>query len=252
VSRKGTDRFQQVGVDRLIRLEWLERTALLVLAGTDSVTIKLRLQNDLKAFFRSQDPNVRGSIDKTITILNKVWLRVPVGLEALRDDGLNLLGKIPPSEHIAVHWGMVMAVYPFWAGVAAQTGRLLDLQGSAAANHIQRRMQERFGERETVSRRTRYVLRSFVDWNVLVEAEEPGVYRSTATLSVSNSQLVMWLVEAYLHTKPNCNAALSSVIGHPSLFPFYLKGVVKSMAGNCDRVEIVRHGLDEDVVSLRK
>jgi len=69
-----------------------------------------------------------------------------------------------------------MAVYPFWASVATQVGRLLKLQGSVAAAHVQRRMRESYGERETVSRRVRFVLRSYVAWRVLRETGAQGVY----------------------------------------------------------------------------
>ena len=163
MSSSRSCRFTQIGVDRLVRLKWLEQTASLVLAGNDDATIKAILQAELKDSFRSDNPDVRGSIDKSITILLKVWLRAPAGLESLRIGGLDLLKSLPSHYHIAVHWGMVMAVYPFWASVALQTGRLLKLQGSAAATQVQRRIREQYGERETVSRRARYVLRSYVD-----------------------------------------------------------------------------------------
>ena len=71
-----------------------------------------------------------------------------------------------------------MAVYPFWSSVATQVGRLLRLQGSAAAAQVQRRIREQYGERETVARRARYVLRSYLDWGVLQETGAPGVYRA--------------------------------------------------------------------------
>ena len=69
-----------------------------------------------------------------------------------------------------------MAVYPFWSGVATQVGRLLRLQGSAAAAHVQRRVREQYGERETVSRAARRVLRSYLDWGVLQETGKKGIY----------------------------------------------------------------------------
>ena len=56
-----------------------------------------------------------------------------------------------------VHWCMCMAAYPFFGTVADATGRLLRLQGTAAAAQIQRRLRERLGERETVARAARRV-----------------------------------------------------------------------------------------------
>jgi hypothetical protein len=46
---------------------------------------------------------------------------------------------------------------------------------------VQRRVREQYGERETVSRRVHYVLRSFVDWGGLKETAEKGVYENGET-----------------------------------------------------------------------
>ncbi len=45
-----------------------------------------------------------------------------------------------------------MPVYPSWASVASQAGRLLKLRGSAKATRARRRIREQYGERKTVSR----------------------------------------------------------------------------------------------------
>lgn len=253
MSANGSCRFTQIGVDRLVRLKWLEQTASLVLAGNDAAKIKAILQADLKDSFRSDKPEVRGSIDKSITILLKVWLRVPTGLESLRIGGLELLKRLPAYYRIAVHWGMVMAVYPFWASVALQTGRLLKLQGCAAATQIQRRIREQYGERETVSRRARYVLRSYVDWGVLSEGSEKGIYNAGTCLAVDDSRLIAWLVEASLHARANGSAPLKDVIDSPRLFPFYLKQIHgENLVATSENVDILRHSLDDDLVLLRK
>ena len=73
-----------------------------------------------------------------------------------------------------VHWCMCMAVYPFFGTVADAVGRLLRLQGTAGAAQVQRRLRERFGERETVARAARRILRAYIDWGVLSETDEKG------------------------------------------------------------------------------
>ena len=70
-------RYKQIGLDRLVRLDWLEKTASLVLAGNDLSTLKEILQKELAGAFRSQNTIVRGSLDKTITILMKILANVP-------------------------------------------------------------------------------------------------------------------------------------------------------------------------------
>ena len=246
-------RHSQIGVDRLIHLSWLERTAAFVLAGNDDAAIKAILQTDLKDSFRSDNANVRGSIDKSITILLRVWSRTPADLTPLRDVGLELLQRLPQGQHIAVHWGMMMAVYPFWARVAVQVGRLLRLQGSAAAAQVQRRIREQYGERETVSRRTRYVLRSYVEWGVLAETGEQGIYRAGPPLGLDDPQLAAWLIEASLRASGNDSAPLKELADGPSLFPFRKQSTrAASLLSASLTLDILRHGLDDELVMLRR
>ena len=75
------NRFTQIGIDRILLLTWLEKTAFLSLAGNEAGDIKKILQDDLQASFRSGRTDVRGSLDKTITILMRVW---PVSYTHLR------------------------------------------------------------------------------------------------------------------------------------------------------------------------
>lgn len=130
----------------------------------------------------------RGNRDKIVTILLKTWITVPPDIEMLRVEGLRLLKILPRQNHMAIHWGMVMAAYPFWSGVAVQVGRLLKLQGAAAATHIQRRVRERYGERETAARAARRVLRSYLDWGVLQETGSRGIYCIGATQPIDDSR----------------------------------------------------------------
>ena len=133
-------RIEQIGLDRLVHLTWLEKTANLALAGNDAKTIKSILQDELAGAFRSANIEVRGSLDKTITILLKIWLMPPKDFETLRLLGLELMKQTPLNERMLIHWGMIAAVYPFWSAVAAQIGRLLRLQGTVTAIQIQLRI----------------------------------------------------------------------------------------------------------------
>jgi hypothetical protein len=195
---------------------------------------------------------VRGNKEKAITILMKIWLNVPGELEAVRDEGLELLKALPRDDQIAVHWGMAMAAYPFWAVVAANIGRLLRLQGTAAAAHVQRRVRERYGERETVSRAARRVIRSFVDWGVLSGTKEKGIYSQGHTYSIDDPRLISWLIEASLYARSNSSAAIKDLLDSPSIFPFRLMHVpAEHLVSMSPRLDLLRHGLDDDLVMLR-
>jgi hypothetical protein len=249
-----TRRTDQIGFSQRVRLEWFEQTTNLVLAGNDKATISDAFQELLKDKVSVGGQAERGNREKVITILLKTWLTVPRELESLRVEGLELLKRVPRRHHLAIHWGMVMAVYPFWSGVAVQVGRLLRLQGSAAAAHVQRRVREQYGERETVSRAGRRVLRSYLDWGVLQETGKKGVYTAGTTSSIDNPlQLIAWLTEAALHARANGSAPLKDLLDSPSLFPFRIKPVhAESLAAASPRLAILRHGMDQDVVMLKR
>jgi hypothetical protein len=248
-----TRRADQIGFSQRVRLEWLEQTANLVLAGNDKAAVNNALQALLKDKVSVGSQAERGNREKIITILLKTWLTVPNELEMLHDEGLELLQRVPRRDHLAIHWGMVMAVYPFWSGVAVQVGRLLRLQGSAAMAHIQRRVREQYGERETVSRAAHRVVRSYLDWGVLQETGTKGVYIARTTLPIDNTGLIAWLTEAVLHARANGSAPLRDLIDSPSFFPFRIKPIhAENLVAASSRLDILRHGLDDNLVMLRK
>ena len=247
-----SERASQIGFSQRVRLEWLEQTANLVLAGNDKAAVNDALQQLLKEKVSVGGQAERGNREKIITILLKTWLTVPRELEGLRVEGLELLRRIPRRDHLAVHWGMVMAVYPFWSGVAVQVGRLLRLQGSAAAAHVQRRVREQYGERDTVSRAARRVLTSYRDWGIIEEGQSKGVYTQGLRLKIDDVTLISWLGGAFLHSTSNRSAALNEFMSHPSLFPFQLKPITSGqLLSASTSLESVRHGLDEEIIMLR-
>lgn len=238
----------QIGWSQRIRLEWLQLTANLVLAGNDKDSVLESLQQDLQDQLSIGGTAKRGNREKAITILMKLWSVPPRQLQDFRNRGLKLLQDLPEEKHILVHWGMAMAVYPFWAGVAEQTGRLLRLQGQVVAAQVQRRIREFYGERETVSRAARRVLRSFADWGVLEDTGKKGVYVQGKTLYVDDPKSLGWLIEALLRADSKESASLDSLMHSPSLFPFSFSTSV-SLA-TYSGLEFMRFGLDEDMVML--
>ena len=246
------DPAQKVGIGRLVRLAWLEETASLVSAGNDKAAVHDALDLLLTDQISLGGNAPRSGREKAITVLLKTWLVVPKGLEPLRDDGLRLLNQTGGGERVAVHWGMLLAAYPFWGAVAARTGRLLRVQGRAAAAQVKRGIREEYGERPSVERAARYVLRSFVDWGVLMETDTKGVYAPAPPVSIRNPNLVAWLAEAVLRSRAVETASPRALLGGPRLFPFparFMSG--EALASHSARLDFVRHGLNEELLMLR-
>jgi len=241
----------QIGFSQRIRLEWLEKTARLFLAGNTREEIEKELQDFLEDKLSIGSNPERGAREKTITILLKIWISVPKPLEAFREEALDFLKKMPFDDHLAVHWGMTMAVYPFFASVAEQVGRLIRLQESFTLAQIQRRIREQLGERETVARAARRILSSFVDWGVLKRSAKRGNYEGTSPRPVTHRKLATWLIESVLLSSSSASGSLKSIAQVPSLFPFKVNSVNTNDLKENKRLESYRQGLDEDIIMLK-
>jgi hypothetical protein len=246
------ENLNQVGFSQRIRLEWLQYTANLVIAGNERNTIYNELRNMLKDKLSLGSNAKRGALEKAITILMKIWQNVPPGLEGLRDTGLELLKTLPRESSLPIHWGMSMAVYPFFGSVAASVGRLLRLQGSFSISHVQRRLREQYGERETVARAARRVIRSFYDWKVISETGKKGIYFPAATKKISDVPLILWLIESVLYTTGDLRGSFREITGGPSLFPFHLNQILPAQLNTSGRVEVIKHNLDEDLIFINR
>ena len=240
----------QIGFSQRIQLDWLEHTAALVLAGQTREQIDAALQGFLSDKLSVGGTAERGNREKAITILLRIWVSVPPHLKLFRDDGLQFLQRLPLREHVAVHWGMTMAVYPFFSVVAEVVGRLVRLQGTCAAAHVQRRVREQLGERETVARAARRILRCFVDWGVMQETQKKGIYQAAPVRPVFDKSLAAWLTEATLMTSGSDAGALKTLIHAPALFPFRMTSLYAADLDSYGRLGHFRQSLDEDMVTL--
>jgi hypothetical protein len=102
-----------IGYNRTVKLRWLDETVDLYVAGMAGDDIYESLRERLKDELSVGSTAIRGSREKTITLLLKTWVRVPKALQPLRDEGAKLLQGVRRSERLPFHWGMTMAVYPF-------------------------------------------------------------------------------------------------------------------------------------------
>ncbi len=130
------------------------------------------------------------------------------------------------SERLPFHWGMTMAVYPFWRVVADITGDCSGFRvrwrrpGAEAGQGVA-------GGEEVVARSARYVLRAFADWGVIDDSAGKGEYSPVPRRSTSPTR--EW---RYGCSKPHMLAAseasvdFGSLVNGPSLFPFQIGRVI--------------------------
>ena len=247
-AKRGEGRGEGIGFSQRIRLDWLDYTANAVLAGSPEGEIVTALRERLRERFSLGGDRVSGNRDKAVSILTQVWVTVPDERRPLRDEGLDLLRQADADDRMLVHWCMCMAAYPFFGAVADTAGRLLRLQGTAAAAQVQRRLRERLGERETVARAARRVLRTFIDWGVLVETGGKGLYRGTAKCVTGSGPITVWVLKAMLSAGGGTPQSPSALLRAPRLFPFEIASPPPAELEACGAFEILRHGLDHEML----
>ena len=116
-----------IGIKQAIRLEWMQKTTNLMLAGVDAKKIREDLHEFLANKKGDGTESERGKTSRTqvVNMLMNIWVSLDKQLLPFRDTSLEILRK-NPSMSLAVHWGMISATYPFWFNVALLVGRLLN------------------------------------------------------------------------------------------------------------------------------
>ncbi len=245
-------RHEAIGIKQAIRFEWMQKAANLLLAGLDAKTIRRELHEFLSDRKGNGSEGERGDTSRTqvVNMLMRIWVTPDAELVSFRDASLAFLRE-QPSMGLAVHWGMISAVYPFWFNVARQTGRLLALQDQVTQMQIINRLKEQYGDRPTVFRYARYVLRSFVAWGALNDSEAKGCYEKLLPVSVADSNLVILMFEAALHATPEGGGAMGLLLNTPAFFPFNLSVISgDTVARQTTRIEVTRYGIDDELLKL--
>jgi hypothetical protein len=232
-----------IGFDRKLQLDWLNATVGLCQENPDPNVIAEHLRLQLASEIGGTEAR-----RKTITVLLRIWVNVPTEYTNLRDEALQLASQISPQERLWLHWGMSLLAYPFFRDVAATVGQLSRLQGTLSQAQVQRRMIENWGQRTTLQRAVRRLLRTFIDWNVLQETDVRGSYEVAPPQRTENQFLALWLLECTLWANGS-ETPLTTLVQSPQLFPFDLTPYAGSLRQS-DRFVINREGLDLEMVAL--
>lgn len=247
-------RHNAIGIKQIIRYEWMEKTSSMLLAGMDEDSIRQEL-NDFLMFHKgdgSKEQRSKNTCKFIVSNLMKIWVSPDPELIGFRDSALILLSK-HPSQALAIHWAMISAAYPFWFNIALQIGRLLNLQDQVTQHQIINRLKEQYGDRQTVSRYARYVIRSFVTWGILKDSEYKGCYEKSNQFHVLNEDTSILLVEAALHAMSEGKESLKIITNSPALFAFKLPLItVEYISRNASRINIIPYGIDEEFLQLKE
>jgi len=209
-----------IGFDRKVDLAWLDAVASRVAAGATEEEVRSYL-----------------------------WRLLDEAVSGRKARPVRLLPEVAPAHRVALHWALALATYPFFADVATTVGRLLALQGNVTLAQVTRRLVELWGERSTMVRAAQRVVRSMVQWGILKDTAERGVYERAGPPMEAGGQLALILLEALLLGVSSDGMPLDQALRHPALFPFRLDLAAHDLR-RAARFRVHRQGLDMDVVGL--
>lgn len=250
-------RHESLGIKHLIRLEWMEKVVELLQGDMTGPEIRQDLDDYLSSRKQSGGVGIRGPIQYSmaVPILMRSWVKPAVELIPFVNAAKKLVRKpiLNKSERTAIHWAVLSAAYPFWFNVAVQVGRLLNLQDHITRQQIMRRLKEHYGDRQTVIRNARYVIRSFVAWGILKDTEKKGRYTSGDKITINSHQVAALLLECGLHTMAEGKATLGVLYNNPGFFIFDIPVTAgKQVCQLNPRIEVLRFGLDDELLKLKE
>lgn len=245
------DRFVKVGIQRELHLEWFEQAARFYGSGISKRDARQEIYSYLdSAPGFATSPSLQ-SKTYIANALIKSWIDPAPELSSLRNTAFKYLQEHNVNR-TAVHWCLLGAAYPFWFEVAAKIGRLLNLQDQVTQAQVVLRLKENYGDRQTISRRARYVIRSYVSWGVLKDSAIKGSYEKMTPMPITNYGLAAFMLESALNAMPEGKAALGLLLNNPGFFPFRLPVLSGDfIAQQTSRIEVVRYGLDDELLKLK-
>ena len=91
-------------------------------------------------------------------------------------------------------------------------------------------------------------MRAYIDWGVLRETEDKGLYRGAAKRTIEDVPLTLWTIKAMLFATDDTPRPASTLLRGPHLFPFELALPSFRNLETCTALELSRHGLDQEVL----
>ena len=243
-------RHDKLGIKQTIQKHWMDYVVQMMLAGLSEKEIRAELDE-----FLAKEKPYSGQVPKTHSFAKSIlasWFAPVKELIPFRDHALELIRHENIKNWLPYHWAVISASYPFWFNVAKQTGRLFNLQDQITQVQVFSRLKEQYGDRETVARNSRYVIRSFVAWGVLEDSKVKGCYEQCKPMGISEPNLAILLYEAALYAHKEGKAALGFLKNSPAFFPFRLLVLTGDYISQQSKtIDVVRYGLDDELLKLR-
>ena len=243
---------RSIGIKQVIRYDWMVHTVDLIKSGLKNEEIKKEIEYYLSDRKGNGEVGDRAeyTMSLAVTLLMNIWVEPKQKLLGYRDRLLEIV-KMKEFEPIC-HWAMISSVYPFWFNMFYIFGSLFKLQDQVKKSQIISRTYDLLGERNTIERCSRYVIRSFVSWDLIRDGKKAGIYEKGKVYQISDAYLASLLVEAMLYAVPETRIPLNSIVNCPAFCSFkfpVIDGYVLSKVNQNLLVE--QYSVNEEMLMLK-
>lgn len=250
-------RHEKIAFKQIVRLEWMDRTLSLVLAGYSESEIREQLDQYLSTQRQSggEGPVRNRATYGMSLILLSCWFRKEPELDGFRKALLDQANRVAQKDWLPLHWAMLAASYPYFAWVSEHVGRLFSLQDSITSGQVYERMKQSFGDKEMVARNTRYVVRTLVSWGLLEEGKgKKGQYSMPSVYQIQDSRVTELLLEGLLLSMPEERCELNTLLRHRALYGFSIDYVSPQELARLSqtRISMSQVGLTTGIVMINR
>ncbi len=135
--------------------------------------------------------------NKTRKVLTRVWVGPPTNAQAMIRWGIDHQHEL--TDRRALHFGALLATFPFFGSIAAAVGRQIHIDGVADRKSLRTFARSTFGEREFIDAGVSKSLATMRNLGVL-DGPKDGPYRVADRLAVPRA-FSSWFLHALVLTR---------------------------------------------------
>lgn len=207
---------KSIGLSRNIKKQWLDKAAELYCDNLSENEYKNKM-NEYLSFEIESPTNLR----KTREILMNLWYYDnDDDITRVRKEAGVIINKNKDMS-VAIHWGMLLSVYPVFADLCKFIGRFSELSDTVVLSQLKGKLYDEWGERSTLFHSTDKIIATMKDLGVIY-AEKPGKYK-VIKCKISKEEISLFLIKIAMKATGRSYYTQSEVSNFGVLFPFEYK-----------------------------
>ena len=238
--------YKGIGLDRNIKLSWLDAAAAYRLETDDAAELRARLGPVVGEHLTGADAK-----RKTIDNLINTWLKSETLAPDLYAEALDTFENTTATEdRLWLHYGLILLYYPFFRTCVIAIGQMSRLDETITTRMVKERLSAELGDLGSLKRSAERTVASLRDWGILVDSKQRYAYTPLRRhFSASSTDLEAWMLAIALTAHPAQELPFADLLRLPELFPFRFTITLDHLRQS-DRFAVHRQGVGWDMVRL--